>query len=253
MRHVIAAFRTFAAFIFFLVFAMSFVLFSALTLRKWSLRSSGPALRFMGRVTLKILGIKFTLTNAWPFTEDEARVVIVNHQSTLDLIWFSALTPNRLGAVGKRELAWVPIMNLAWWALRFFYIDRSDNESAIRTMNMAAENTVLHRRSVSLSPEGTRSKDGRILPFKKGVFHLALAGRLPIYPVIVCGATEAMPKHTLFAYPHPISVRFLPPISTKDWDPELLDQHIDKVRETMMVAYEELRLEVGLPPLPADS
>jgi 1-acyl-sn-glycerol-3-phosphate acyltransferase len=175
--------------------------------------------------------------------------VIVNHQSTLDIVWFCAITPNRLGAVGKRELIWVPIFNLSWWALRFFFIDRSNLESAISTLERAAENTLMHHRSVALSPEGTRSPDGRILPFKKGVFHLAMMGRFPLYPIVVCGAAEAMPKHALWARPHPISLRFLPPISTQDWDPHRLSEHIDFVRQQMIDAYDELREEAGLQPL----
>jgi 1-acyl-sn-glycerol-3-phosphate acyltransferase len=198
---------------------------------------------------LRILGIKLTLKDAWPFKEDEARVVIINHQSTLDIIWFCAICPNRPGAVGKRELIWIPFINLGWWAFRLFLIDRSNREVAIQTMKAATENTIKYRRSVSLAPEGTRSKDARILPFKKGVFHLAMEGRLPIYPVVMCGAAEAMPKHTFWAYPRPISLRFLPPISTEEWTRETLDEEIEAIRAQMVTTYEALRAEEGLPPL----
>jgi 1-acyl-sn-glycerol-3-phosphate acyltransferase len=116
-------------------------------------------------------------------------------------------------------------------------------------MKAATENTIKYRRSVSLAPEGTRSKDARILPFKKGVFHLAMEGRLPIYPVVMCGAAEAMPKHTFWAYPRPISLRFLPPISTEEWTRETLDEEIEAIRAQMVTTYEALRAEEGLPPL----
>ena len=250
MRRLVAILRTLSAIIFFVVYVSVFIIFSVLTLRRWNLRLSGPFLRSYGRVSLWLLGIPLVLKNEWPFAEDEPRVVIVNHQSTLDIVWFCAITPGRLGAVGKRELRRVPVLNLAWWALRLFYVDRSNRESAIRTMQIAAQNTIKHKRSVSLSPEGTRSETGQILPFKKGVFHIAVAGGLPIYPVVMCGAAEAMPKHTLWAYPHPITLRFLPPISTQDWDTEQLDAHIESIRQQMIEAYVELRAEAGLPELP---
>jgi 1-acyl-sn-glycerol-3-phosphate acyltransferase len=249
MRTPIAITRTLIAFCFFAVYITSFFIFSVLTLRRWNLRLSGPMLRFYGRTTLKILGLPLVLVNEWPFGEDEARVVIVNHQSSLDVVWFCAVCPGRMGTVGKRELIRVPVLNLAWWSLRLFLIDRSNSASAIATMKQATENTVKYRRSVSLAPEGTRSKDARILPFKKGVFHLAIEGRLPIYPIVMCGAADAMPKHSLIVYPHPITLRFLPPISTQEWDRERLGEHIAEVRQQMSDAYVELRAQAGLPSL----
>jgi 1-acyl-sn-glycerol-3-phosphate acyltransferase len=249
MRTLLAIIRSLVMLVFFLSFIILLLVFSVITFRKWNLRFAGPVLRVFGRLSLKILGIKLTLQNEWPFKEDEARVVIVNHQSTLDIIWFSAICPNRLSTIGKRELMWVPFLNIAWWAFRMFYIDRSNREAAVQTMKMAAANTIKYKRSVSLAPEGTRTKDGHILPFKKGVFHLALDARLPIYPLVVCGAAEAMPKHTFWAYPEPITIKFLSPISTQDWTEDNLDEHINQVREAMSVAYYALRDEVGLPKL----
>lgn len=207
-------------------------------------------MRFFGRTALKILGVPLIFRNEWPFTKEEPRVVIVNHQSTLDVLWFAAISPDRIGAVGKRELIYIPPMNLAWWAFRLFLIDRSNREAAIRTMRAATENTIKYRRTVALAPEGTRSKTGHLLPFKKGAFHLALEARLPIYPVVMCGAAEAMPKHTFWAYPKPINLRFLPAIPTSDWSVERLDEHIAEVHSVMSEAYEKLREEAGLPQLP---
>ena len=250
MSHIFAMLRTLLTIGFFILFLCVTLVFSVLTWRKWNLRLSGPVLRFLGRSCLKILGTPLRLKDPWPFTEDEARVVIINHRSTLDVLWFAAICPNRVGAIGKKELIWIPFMNLGWWAFRLFLIDRSDREAAIKTMKVATENTVKHKRSVSLAPEGTRSKTGHILPFKKGAFHLALEARLPIYPVVMCGAAEAMPKHTFWAYPRPISLRFLEPISTMDWSIENLDQHISDVQQKMSDAYLKLREEEGLPQLP---
>ena len=249
MHTLTATLRTLIAFSFFVVYMGLFFLFSVLTWRRWNLRLSGPVLRTFGRGSVKILGIPLILMNEWPFGEDEPRVVIVNHQSTLDVVWFCAISPNRMGSVGKRELIWVPVLNLTWWALRLFLIDRSNNESAVLTMRQATENTIRYRRSVSLAPEGTRSKDAKILPFKKGVFHLALEGRLPIYPIVMCGAAEAMPKHSLIAYSRPITVQFLPSISTQDWERDRLDEHIAEVHQQMSDAYVDLRAQAGLPPL----
>lgn len=249
---VVAMIRTLLAYSVLMIGLICFSVFSLLTWRRWSLELSGPVLRLIGRVVVKILGIKLTLVNEWPFGKDEPRVIVVNHQSTLDIIWFSAISPNRLGAVGKRELIWIPIFNLGWWAFKLFLIDRSNRESAIKTIQAATRDTIKHRRSVALSPEGTRSATGELLPFKKGPFYLALEGRLPIYPIVMCGAAEAMPKHTFWAHPKPIHVQFLPSISTDDWELERLDEHIESIRDQMLVAYHELRAHAGLHPITPD-
>ena len=250
LKIAIAILRSIIALIYFVSFLSVVILFSVLTWRRWSLRIVGPVLRFFGQTSLKILGIPLVFHNEWPFQRDEPRVVIVNHQSTLDVLWFAAICPNRVGAVGKRELIYIPPMNLAWWAFRLFLIDRSNRESAIRTMKAATENTIAYQRTVALAPEGTRSKTGHLLPFKKGAFHLALEAKLPIYPVVMCGAAEAMPKHTLWAYPKPINLQFLPPVSTEDWSVDRLDEHIADVHSIMSEAYAQLREESGLPQLP---
>ena len=250
MSHLFAIFRSLLTFGFFVLFLSITLILSVLTWRRWNLRLSGPILRRFGKLSLKILGVPLHLTNSWPFEEDEPRVVIINHQSTLDVLWFAAICPNRLGAIGKKELIWIPPMNIGWWSFRFFLIDRSNRESAIRTMKAATENTIKYKRSVSLAPEGTRSKNGHVLPFKKGAFHIALDAKIPIYPIVMCGAAEAMPKHTFWAYPRPISLRFLPPVSTENWSLENLDQHIAEVQKSMSDAYLKLRDDVGLPQLP---
>lgn len=253
MRTLIAMIRSFLALGFFVTYLSVFIVFSIITLRRWSLRLAGPLLRFFGRTSFKILGIKLSFKTDWPFIHDHPCVIIVNHQSTLDVLLAAAICPNRVGAIGKKELVWVPFMNLAWWSMRLFLVDRSNHEAAIRTIKAATDNTLKYKRAVMLAPEGTRSKTGELLPFKKGAFHIALEGKLPVYPVVFSGAAEAMPKHTFWAYPTPITVQFLPPISTDDWTRKTLDHHIEAIHQQMNQAYLTLRSEMNLPLLPGQT
>ena len=251
MRTLIAMIRSLITIIFFASYLSVFIIFSVLTFRRWSLRLTGPYLRFFGRASFKILGVELSFKTDWPFTHDQPCVIIVNHQSTLDVLLAASICPNRVGAIGKKELIWVPFMNLAWWSMRLFLVDRSNHEAAVRTIKEVTENTLKYERAVMLAPEGTRSKTGDMLPFKKGAFHIALQGKLPIYPVVFSGAAEAMPKHTFWAYPTPIQAHFLPPISTADWTRETLDQHIAAIQQDMNKAYLALRSEMNLPLLPS--
>ena len=117
LSRLIALVRVLITLLFFTIVCFSFILFSILTFRYWSESLSGPFLRFWGKGTLFLLGIPLH-AEKWPFEKDEARVVLCNHQSTLDIVWACALSPNRLGGLGKKELIWVPLLNLMWWALR---------------------------------------------------------------------------------------------------------------------------------------
>lgn len=250
MRTLIAMIRSLLALGFFVTYLSAFIVFSIITFRRWSLRIAGPLLRFFGRSSFKILGIDLSFKTELPFVDAGPCVIIVNHQSTLDVLLAASICPNRVGAIGKKELIWVPFMNLAWWSMRLFLVDRSNHEAAVRTIKAATENTLKYNRAVMLAPEGTRSKTGELLPFKKGAFHIALQGKLPIYPVVFSGAAESMPKHTFWAYPTPITAQFLPPISTDDWTRETLDQHIEAIHQDMNRAYLALRSEMDLPLLP---
>lgn len=250
MKTLIAIVRSLLGLVFFIIYLSLFVLFSIITLRYWSVQLAGPAMRFFGRTCLKVVGIKQHFVNDWPFDKEEARVVIVNHQSTVDVLLAASVCPNRAGAVGKKELIWIPLMNIAWWSLRMFRIDRSNRESAIRTIQYATKHTIKQKRSMMLAPEGTRSKTGELLPFKKGAFYIALEGKLPIYPVLFCGAAEVMPKHAYWAYPKPIWVKFLPPVSTEDWTLENMNEKIEQIHKDMNEQYLALRAEMNLPALP---
>jgi 1-acyl-sn-glycerol-3-phosphate acyltransferase len=245
----ISFFRVGLALLFFTVTCLSFILFALITFRYWSDPLSGYFLRFWGRGTLLILGIPLHIDGQWPFETNEPRVVLCNHQSTLDIIWSCAVSPNRLGGLGKKELIWVPLLNLMWWALRLYYIDRKTLESAIKTVDLAGQDAVARKRSIMIAPEGTRSSNGRMGPFKKGPFYLAISHHLPIYGMIVVGAHEAMPKGTAIPYPRPLHVRFLPPFQTTHLTLDDVETCRHEVENQMKQAYHQFRDELGFPDL----
>lgn len=249
MKALLQLIRVLVGFVFFIAVMIVLFAFSVLTLRRFSERISGPVLRFWGRTTLAIIGVKLIVKNASPFDEPAPRVTIVNHLSTLDVVWASAVCPDAFSCIGKRELRWVFPFNIGWWSFRLYYIDRRDRASAIRTLKEAARDMVARKRTVMMAPEGTRSPDGRMQPFKKGAFHLAMSEGLPLFPIVVAGASEAMPKKSLLPRAQPIHLTFLEPIETSSWREEELDERIAEVREVMDQAYHALRAEAGLPPL----
>jgi len=130
-----------------------------------------------------------------------------NHHSMLDILaLFVALRETPFVFAAKRELFKVPFIG---WHLRlagYIEVDRQNRDRAISSFTRAARQIRERGTVVTVYPEGTRSVDGTILPFKKGPFMLALEAQVPIVPIAVDGAQLALRKHTLRLYGHPIRV-----------------------------------------------
>ena len=142
-------------------------------------------------------------------------VYMSNHSSTLDILaLFASLHDTPFVFAAKRELFNWPVIG---WHLRlagFVEVDRQHRDRAVQMYAKAAQE-VRGGRVVALYPEGTRSVDGSVLPFKKGPFVLALEAQVPIVPVAVDGAQHALRKHTLRLHGHPIRIVVGKPIETK--------------------------------------
>jgi 1-acyl-sn-glycerol-3-phosphate acyltransferase len=154
-------------------------------------------------------------------------IYIANHQSSVDIWALVAVLPVPTRFVAKQSLFRVPVLGWAMSAGGFIAIDRGNRTRAIQSLALAAER-IRSGRSVVLFPEGTRSSDGRLQPFKKGPFHLALAARVPLVPVAISGSWEVMRPRTARIRPGPVRVEFLPPLAV---DAFLPDDHEGLLRE----------------------
>ncbi|MCA1826398.1 MAG: lysophospholipid acyltransferase family protein [Myxococcales bacterium] len=138
-----------------------------------------------------------------------------NHSSILDILaLLVALRDTPFVFAAKRELFKVPLIG---WHLRlagYVEVDRRNRDRAIAAYANAARQIRERGTIVTVYPEGTRSVDGSILPFKKGPFVLAIGAQVPIVPVAVDGAQLALRKHTLRLYGHPIRVVIGQPLET---------------------------------------
>lgn len=176
------------------------------------------AIRFWGRAVLGILGIRLTLVNPMPWADPVRgrvpRVVVCNHQSALDLVWGAVICPPGVLAIGKREVLYIPVLNVIWWALRFIRIDRSNTQDAVARLQGVADAILSDDRTLVIAPEGTRSPDGQVLPFKKGAFHIAVQAQVPITPIVIHGAYELCPKTRLLAAAGELRLKFLPEVPT---------------------------------------
>lgn len=159
-------------------------------------------------------------------------VYAANHQSQFDIPALVLAMPADFRMVAKRSLAHVPIFG---WALKlagFVFIDRSDRESAIQTLDQAAKR--LHRgTSIVVFAEGTRSRDGTLLPFKRGGFVMALKACVPVVPVTIHGGGAILPKGSLWIRPGSIRVHFGAPVETSEYTYETRDRLAERVRASI--------------------
>ncbi len=181
---------------------------------------------------------RITISGDYPEDPRHPYVVISNHQSLADIPVVSCL-PWEMKWVGKTELFSIPIVG---WMMRLagdIQLDREQARSGARAL-LQARNYLRKRCSVIFFPEGTRSRDGRVLSFNPGAFHLAVREQVPILPIVVEGTGGALPKNDWrFGESSDIRVHILPAVETtglKRADAsrltgEVRDQIIDKIAE----------------------
>ncbi len=154
-------------------------------------------------------------------------VVVANHQSNADAFLLSYL-PWDMRWIAKRELFGVPVVG---WLLRLsgdIPVRRGDRESAER-MHEQARDTLERGLSVMIFPEGTRSRDGHLQPFKDGAFRLAIEAHAPVLPIVVRGTRDCMPKDSRWLGEARASARVLEPIDTRDLGPGDVGRLRDRV------------------------
>lgn len=188
------------------------------------------------------LGMAMTKVNpAWQiritgdFPEDSRHpyVVVSNHQSNADIPIISCL-PWEMKWVAKTALFKIPVVG---WMMRLagdIEVDRSDKRSRAQVL-ITARQYLQDRCSVMFFPEGTRSRDGRVLPFTDGAFRIAIKAGVPILPLVVDGSQNALPKHDWrFGTIEHIRLHVFPPIPTDGLTGKDAEALRDQVRQQIM-------------------
>ncbi|MBJ6752278.1 lysophospholipid acyltransferase family protein [Geomonas anaerohicana] len=134
-----------------------------------------------------------------------------NHQGNFDILALSRAIPRLFSWVAKEELFRVPVFGAAMRRAGYIPLDRSDGRKALRSMNQAAQR-IAAGASVVIFPEGTRTKDGALLPFKRGAFMLAARAGVPIVPFTINGSRAINPRNRIELRPGTIRITFGAPI-----------------------------------------
>lgn len=174
------------------------------------------ATRSWCRVVNRVAGVRVRLHNPERIAERSGGVYIANHVSWFDVFALAAVLP-RYSFIAKSELRRIPLFGFAAEAAGIVFLERDNRKAAFESYKGAAEQ-VAGGRPIVVFPEGTRGRDYRLRPFKKGPFVLAISAQAPVVPTIVHGAREVQPKGTLRVRPGVVDIHFLEPIETRGLD-----------------------------------
>ena len=184
------------------------------------------------RLGLFLSGIRYTVSGAEHIRRQPASVYAVNHASNVEPpVLFLTLSPlfPRLRILYKAELRKLPILTRAFDLAGFIPLERGNRDQSIPAIERAAE-ALREGNSFLIFPEGTRSRTGELLPFKKGGFVMALKAQAPIVPVAIKGARAAMRKGSPWIQPVTIQVSFGEPIASTGMGLDDRDQLVATVR-----------------------
>lgn len=208
----------------------------------WVIRDIRPiywASRQGVRLALMLSGVRVTVVNPQNATRHRTNVFLSNHVSNLDPAALFLTLP-RIAVILKKELSRLPMLGYVMKMGGFIYVDRQARDSRRHAL-AAGVDTLRRGISLLIFPEGTRSPDGKLLPFRPGPFTMAIEAGVPIVPITVHGARELMPKGKLGITPGQVTLVFHDPIDTSTLGNEQRAALMNRVRRAMAGALEDRR------------
>ncbi len=193
-------------------------------------------IRNWARIILWTAGVKWEVEGLENIEPDQPYIITSNHQSHMDIPILVAALPVPLRIIAKKELFKIPIFGWGMKRAGMLSIDRSNRAAAMHTLQEAEKIIRREKLSILIFPEGTRSADGAIHPFKSGFIMLAINTHLPVLPVTLSGSRKILPRGKFLARSGKVKIHIHPPIPTDNLemkDRKTLTARVEKIiRET---------------------
>ncbi|MCK9196889.1 MAG: 1-acyl-sn-glycerol-3-phosphate acyltransferase [Syntrophales bacterium] len=189
--------------------------------------------RIWATMLLKITNVQVSVLGTEYISTERPQIFMSNHQSDFDIFIVLAYLPVQFRWLAKKELFRIPVFGKAMKKAGYIEIDRQNHERAMQNL-VEASRKIREGKSVMSFPEGTRSMDGTIKAFKKGMFHLALEAGVPIVPITIIGASEIMPKRSLKINPGRITMIIDRPIDVTAYSEDSRSELTERVRSVII-------------------
>jgi 1-acyl-sn-glycerol-3-phosphate acyltransferase len=183
---------------------------------------------------VKMIGVDVEVIGRDRFDPNGTYIYMCNHVSNLDPPIVVPSIPRRTSVLVKKEVFRIPILSKAMLMARFVPVNRRNRDAAIASIHEATE-VMKTGVNMMIFPEGTRSPDGKLLPFKKGPFHLAQESGVSIIPMTIYGTETLMPKKGLAIKPGEATLVFHAPVDPKQFtDRDAISQAVYKQIESAL-------------------
>jgi 1-acyl-sn-glycerol-3-phosphate acyltransferase len=181
----------------------------------------------------KILAIQVRFSGLERIDKKRPYVFMANHLSLIDGPLIFWLIPQSIRVILKKEVFRIPIIGQGMKHVGFVPVDRKRLRGGKKSIERATRLIKEKGFSFLIFPEGTRSRDGEIQPFKRGGFFLALGSQVPVVPISIQGTYEMMPRGSFFVKKGRVKVEFHHPFPVSDYNLQTMPQLIEKVRNTI--------------------
>ncbi len=192
------------------------------------------------RLLCSLNGIAVEISGLENISKDRSQIFVANHQSFFDIFALSGHLPVQIRWVAKASLFKIPFVGWSMKAAGYISVDRSDKKKAYQSF-VATVDKVKQGYSIVIFPEGTRSEDGTIGPFKKGSHLLAARAKAPMVPVTIIGTGNIIKKSSLIIKPGPVRIIISPPVFTDEAASRKnkAERILEDIRHTICQTYEE--------------
>ncbi|XP_040468687.1 1-acyl-sn-glycerol-3-phosphate acyltransferase alpha-like isoform X1 [Falco naumanni] len=195
-------------------------------------------LRMMFLPLKYVFGLKIVVKGKENLRTKKPFVLVLNHQTSLDIMVMMEILPDRCVPIAKKEILYMGTFGLACWLSGIIFIDRKKKEESITTLTQVAHSLHKEKVCVLLFPEGTRNHGGSMLPFKRGAFQLAVKAQVPVIPVVISSYCKFYnQKEKRFTTGKSI-IQILPEVDTVGLGPDDVPKLTEQVRDSMLTTFQ---------------
>ena len=205
------------------------ILLALLPSRKARIRSCIVFERIVGCSCTYLSGCHLTVSGLEHIDGSRPAIYTMNHTSLLDLFIMLRYMPGNMVGIAKKEVVRYPFFGQMYLLCGHLRLDRGHHGAAIQSLKELVVLVRAHGLSIGIAPEGTRARDGRLQPFRKGLVHLALQTGLPVVPMVVRGAHRVWQKSTLALRSEDVELVVLPPVNTSHWTENDVEGAVEEI------------------------